>query len=143
VWAIYREALLGEVGAALDEGGYAVVELLEAFVANVDHVPGFVPVVLDVLGEGLGNGQVLFFILRGEEGCGQVVISSVDHDFEAGIGLERLGQVGCNVGGDGVAVVLEVPWESGAEECLGQIGLAFAVLEVLADVVVEERNVGR
>ena len=118
------------------------MELLEAFVADVDHVAGFVPVVLDVFGEGLGNGEMLFFVLRGEEGRGQIVVAAVDHDLKAGIGLEGFGQVGSDVYADRVAVVLEVPWESAAEEGLGQIGLTFAVLQVLADVVVEERDVG-
>ena len=132
--------LFGACQGAFDEGGYAVVELLEAFVSYIDHVAGFVPVVLDVFGEGLRDGEMFLLIFSGEEGRGQVVVATVDHDAKAGIGLHGFRQIVGHVDADGIAGVLEIPLGA-AEEGHGQIGLAVAVLQVLADVVVEQRDV--
>jgi hypothetical protein len=53
------------------------VELLEGFVTDIDHVAGFVPVVLNVFGKRLGNGQVLLLVLGSKEGCGKVVVTMI------------------------------------------------------------------
>src|SRR5580658_4265320 len=90
---------------ALDESGHAVMKLLEALVANVNHVAGFVPVKFNVPGQRLRNGQVLLFILRGEERRGQVVVSAVDHDAQARIGFEGFGQIDRHVEIDGIAAM--------------------------------------
>ena len=41
-------------------------------------------------GQRLRNGQVLVLVLGGEEGRGQVVIASVDHDLEPGYTIRAL-----------------------------------------------------
>ena len=85
------------------------MELLEALIADVDHVAGFIPGEFDILRKGLRNGKVLFFVLSGEERRGQVVIASIDHDAEAGIGLERIRQIVGHVEADGIAAVHKIP----------------------------------
>lgn len=48
VWLESTALLIAGIGAA-DESGHVGVELLERGVVDVDHVSGFIPVVLNVL----------------------------------------------------------------------------------------------
>ena len=50
--------LLFRIGlGALDESGDAIMELLEGFIADINHVSRLVPVVFDVFGEDCGMGR--------------------------------------------------------------------------------------
>src|SRR5208337_1460541 len=86
-----------------DERRHAIVQLLHAFIAHVHHVPRFVPVVLDILGQRLRNRQMFVLILRGKKRRCQIVVTTVHHHLQPRIGLHRLCQIRSHVYTHGVA----------------------------------------
>src|ERR1700722_11554275 len=130
-----------------DEGGDIVMQLLERFLVGVDHMTGLIPRVLNVLPQGGWDGQVFHLVTGSEVRGGEVEISTVEQDLEAGVVLHGGGQIWHDVdapcfGGCTRRLMLGLPgFVDGAQ--LRKISEAFAELELAADIVVKARNVGR
>src|SRR6185437_2078569 len=127
---------------AANEGGHVLVEFLKRGIVYVDHVTGLIPVVLNVLRELGGDGQVLVLVKRRVEGRREIVVAAVDHDLELGIGFHGGGQILAYIQPHGVPVVLPVPTVA-VELGLGQVAHAGSELQVAPDIGVEQCDIRR
>src|ERR1019366_1656699 len=115
---------------------HPIMQLLQALVAHINHVPRLIPVIFDILCQRLRNRQMLFLVLRGKEWRSQIVVAAVHHYFQSRIGLHRLSQIWSHVHARRIATMLEVPLRD-PELSFRQIGLSLPILQIAPHVVVK------